>query len=101
MFVFAGGACGEVRGTRGMLSRLKRLVSRPFGCAALAMAALVSGCGAVGPLESDQVFSGDVSSGNHLKPKDYPIHGIDVSKFQGDIDWNAVPTAASNLPGSR
>ena len=24
------------------------------------------------------------------KPKDYPIHGIDVSKFQGDIDWNAV-----------
>ena len=42
-----------------------------------------------GPLESDLVFSGDVSSGN-LKPKDYPIHGIDVSKFQGDIDWNAV-----------
>ena len=24
------------------------------------------------------------------KPSDYPIHGIDVSKFQGDIDWNAV-----------
>ena len=22
--------------------------------------------------------------------RDYPIHGIDVSKFQGDIDWNAV-----------
>ena len=28
--------------------------------------------------------------GSHLKPKDYPIHGIDVSKFQGDIDWSAV-----------
>src|ERR1700735_1330340 len=73
-----------------MLSRLKRLVSRPIGCAALAMAALVSGCGGAGPLESDRVFSGHVFSSNHLKPKDYPIHGIDVSKFQGDIDWNAV-----------
>jgi lysozyme len=73
-----------------MLSRLKRLVSRPIGYAALAMAALVSGCGGAGPLESDRVFSGNVFSSNHLKPKDYPIHGIDVSKFQGDIDWNAV-----------
>ena len=73
-----------------MLSRLKRLVYRPVGCVAFAMAAFVSGCGGGGgPLESDLVFSGDVSSGN-LKPKDYPIHGIDVSKFQGDIDWNAV-----------
>ena len=72
-----------------MLSRLKRLVYWPVGCVALAMAAFVSGCGGGGPLESDLVFSGDVSSGN-LKPKDYPIHGIDVSKFQGDIDWNAV-----------
>ena len=53
------------------------------------MAALVSGCGGGGPLNLILVFSGDVSSGN-LKPKDYPIHGIDVSKFQGDIDWNAV-----------
>ncbi|MBS7698220.1 MULTISPECIES: GH25 family lysozyme [unclassified Chelatococcus] len=23
-------------------------------------------------------------------PEDYPIHGIDVSRWQGDIDWNAV-----------
>ena len=73
-----------------MRSRLKRLVSRPIGCVALAMAALVSGCGGPGPLESDRAFSGNVFSSNHLKPKDYPIHGIDVSKFQGDIDWNAV-----------
>ena len=49
------------------------------------------GCtGGADPLESERVFSGNVFSGNHLKPKDYPIHGIDVSKFQGDIDWNAV-----------
>ena len=72
-----------------MVSRLKGLVSRPVLCAALMMTALVSGCGG-GPLESDPVFAGNVFSGSHLKPKDYPIHGIDVSKFQGDIDWNAV-----------
>ena len=27
------------------------------------------------------------------KPQDYPVHGIDVSKFQGDIDWNAVASS--------
>ena len=73
-----------------MLSRLKRLVYRPVGRAALAIAALVSGCGGGGPLEFDLVFPGDVSSGTISSRKDYPIHGIDVSKFQGDIDWNAV-----------
>ena len=25
-----------------------------------------------------------------MRPADYPIHGIDVSKFQGEIDWGAV-----------
>jgi lysozyme len=24
------------------------------------------------------------------KPRDYPIHGIDVSKYQGEVDWRAV-----------
>ena len=24
------------------------------------------------------------------KPSDFPVHGIDVSKYQGEIDWNAV-----------
>ncbi len=24
------------------------------------------------------------------KPHDYPVHGIDVSKYQGNVDWNAV-----------
>ena len=27
---------------------------------------------------------------SYPKPTDYPIHGIDVSKYQGTIDWNAV-----------
>jgi lysozyme len=53
------------------------------------VAALVSGCGS-DPLEANRALSGNIFSGNHLKPKDYPIHGIGISKFQGDIDWNAV-----------
>jgi lysozyme len=72
-----------------MVPRLKWRIYRPVGCAALAIAALVSGCGR-DPPESDRIFSGNFFSGNHPKPKDYPIHGIDVSKFQGDIDWSAV-----------
>ena len=30
---------------------------------------------------------------NLPKPTDYPIHGIDVSKYQGEIDWNAVASS--------
>jgi lysozyme len=46
-------------------------------------AALLAGCAGSGsPLEA---FDQDLP-----RPHDYPIHGIDVSKFQGDIDWSAV-----------
>ncbi|NVK34141.1 MAG: glycoside hydrolase family 25 protein [Rhodobacteraceae bacterium] len=24
------------------------------------------------------------------RPQDYPVHGIDISKYQGDVDWKAV-----------
>ena len=54
-----------------------------------ALAALLAGCGGepgVGPLGLDEGLPG---------PQDYPIHGIDVSKYQGDIDWDAV--AASGV----
>ena len=50
--------------------------------AALALAAGLAGCGGGGGiLEFDEGYP---------HPNDYPIHGIDVSKYQGDIDWNAV-----------
>ena len=32
----------------------------------------------------------DVAGLNYQKPHDYPVHGIDVSKFQGEIDWSKV-----------
>src|SRR5208282_2497124 len=50
--------------------------------AVAALAAALPGCGgAAGPF--------DVAD-NYPKPGDYPIHGIDVSKYQGTIDWRAV-----------
>lgn len=49
--------------------------------AAVAAAAL-AGCG--GPrMPPGSQFSGPY-------PTDFQVHGIDVSKYQGDIDWNAV-----------
>ncbi len=47
--------------------------------AALSLMALVAGC-AGGPTVTDPF----------PHPSDYEIHGIDVSKYQGNIDWNAV-----------
>jgi lysozyme len=61
----------------------KILTSRLMTAVALALAAALSGCGGgVGPL--------DALNSDLPRPADYPVHGIDVSKFQGDIDWNAV-----------
>jgi lysozyme len=64
----------------------KFLTSCPLIAVALGLCALLSGCGGGGgPL--------DVIGLNYPHAKDYPIHGIDVSKFQGDIDWNAVASS--------
>lgn len=51
--------------------------------AALALA--LAGCGG-GVADDPLGFVG----GDMPRPRDYPIHGIDVSKYQGDVDWNAV-----------
>ncbi len=65
----------------------KSVLSGALGALAIAlMASQLAGCGGGGPLDVvDEGFSS-----NHPKPRDYPIHGIDVSKFQGDIDWSKV-----------
>jgi lysozyme len=63
----------------------KSLTSRALTAVALALATSLSGCAGGGgrsPL--------DVVGLNYPNARDYPIHGIDVSKFQGDIDWSAV-----------
>ena len=60
---------------------------RALSC--LALAAWLAGCGGEvggGPLGLDEGLPA---------PRDYAIHGIDVSKYQGDIDWDAV--AASGV----
>jgi lysozyme len=66
-----------------MMLDARTLISRGIAGAALALATLLSGCGGgSGPIE--------VAGLNYPKPHDYPVHGIDVSKFQGEIDWSKV-----------
>src|SRR5271165_528003 len=61
----------------------RTLFSRALAGGALALAGLLAGCGGgSGPI--------DVAGLNYPRPHDYPVHGIDVSKFQGEIDWNKV-----------
>ena len=50
---------------------------------ALAIAAPLMGCSGGEPFVSD----------DSLRPDDYPIHGIDVSKYQGEVNW---PTVAAS-----
>src|SRR5271165_3848580 len=61
----------------------RTLFSRALAGGALALAGLLSGCGGgAGPV--------DVAGLDYPRPHDYPVHGIDVSKFQGEIDWSKV-----------
>lgn len=48
--------------------------------------ALASCAGGVGPVSYD--FDPDLP-----RPHDYPVHGIDVSKYQGNVDWGAVSSS--------
>ena len=50
---------------------------------ALAIAAPLIGCSGGEPFVSN----------DSLRADDYPIHGIDVSKYQGEVDW---PTVAAS-----
>ena len=31
------------------------------------------------------------------EPKDYPVHGVDVSRWQGEIDWKTLKTQGANF----
>ncbi|MBM3608839.1 MAG: glycoside hydrolase family 25 protein [Alphaproteobacteria bacterium] len=58
-------------------------------------ALLLAGCGGGGPgLEMFEGEGGRAGAGNEhftgLHPNQFQIHGIDVSRWQGDIDWHAV-----------
>lgn len=48
---------------------------------ALVVSLSVAGCGS------------DIANSPYPKPGDFEIQGIDVSKYQGDVDWNAVASS--------
>lgn len=63
-----------------------------------AAALWLAGCGGAGP--GFEMFDGEggrAGAGNEhftgLHPNQFPIHGIDVSRWQRDIDWHAVRRA--------
>lgn len=85
------------------LPRPARPLRRLAAVASLAIALAVAGCGSEVPVVGsisrsvEGLTHGSASragGGNeHFKgvhPNDYEIHGIDVSKYQGDIDWQEV-----------
>jgi lysozyme len=76
---------GKLLAALGMIGdALRPFKVRMAGLSVVALAAALTGCGGgTGPIEM-------VDRGSYPKPRDYPVHGIDVSKFQGNIDWNAV-----------
>ena len=63
-------------------------LSRANLAAAIGLLAL-AGC--TGPGETDLLES--VSALTHETPRQFPVHGIDVSKYQGTIDWKAAKRA--------
>ncbi|MTV30394.1 hypothetical protein GJ654_05230 [Rhodoblastus acidophilus] len=77
--------------------------SKTLGFLGLA-ALLLAGCGGPGP--SIMPDSGRLSGQRpgHFKEseaikiaKDLPVHGVDVSKYQGDVDWMAVANGGVNF----
>jgi lysozyme len=70
----------------------RRLFSAPT---LLCMAGLaLSGCGSDSAITRDYTHVGTIappkSQFSATYPHDFPVHGIDVSKYQGDIDWQSV-----------
>jgi lysozyme len=51
----------------------------------LALGLTLASCGA--GVDDDPV---GFVRGDNPRPRDYPVHGIDVSKYQGDVDWDRV-----------
>ena len=52
---------------------------------------LLAGCGGGVPMaDVSGTIRPEKSQFSGVYPHDYPIHGIDVSKYQGDIDWPTV-----------
>ena len=51
---------------------------------------LLTGCGSGIIADAPSAIRPAKSEFTSTHPHDFPLHGIDVSKYQGDIDWQAV-----------
>jgi lysozyme len=74
-----------------VLSRLLRLAGAAALCAALAACALD---------DASRYYPGKGDARPHpgvASARNYPIHGIDISRWQGEIDWRAVRAAGTRF----
>ena len=83
------------------------LAGRAFGAGlAIAVASALSACSTVGPeIERTALHTnvgpnvglGSPLTGVVTTPDDHAIHGIDVAKYQGSIDWSGVAGAGASF----
>jgi lysozyme len=68
--------------------------------AALAATLVLAGCAAERPFRSSKPAAPVDDAKPHVgvaRAQQLPVHGIDVSKWQGDIDWTAVAAAGTRF----
>jgi lysozyme len=52
---------------------------------------------AVGPVHRHRFRDAKPINFGKLSPKNYPVHGVDVSRWQGDIDWQTLRSHGANF----
>jgi lysozyme len=52
---------------------------------------------AVGPIHRHRFRDAKPINFGKLSPKNYAVHGVDVSRWQGDIDWPTLRTQGANF----
>ncbi len=73
------------------------------GCIAAAACVLLAGCGGGAPFVGDDQTGGippmkpAKSAFTTTQPHQFPVHGVDVSKYQGDIDWPLVRASGTRF----
>jgi lysozyme len=52
---------------------------------------------AVGPVNRHRFRDAKPINFGKLSPKNYPVHGVDVSRWQGNIDWQTLKSQGANF----
>jgi len=50
-----------------------------------------------GPVQRHRFRDAKPINFGKVSPKDYPVHGVDVSRWQGEIDWHTLKSQGANF----